>query len=181
MLFANENRPNLRCCLSSLSLEQLSAIGRLRREHPCELPKLLRGHLDWIVLRAVEKDRARRYPTVNSLATSGGASLDGKVTAGGDAPKILGSGGSQRAHRRHAREQPALLPHANGALCLWQVVSRRPGGGTRARLFYATVLLSRRDSIELLIELFHADVSNQLRIVPHHALDGRDGSHLSRC
>ena len=29
---------------------------------------LLRGDLDWIVLKALEKDRTRRYPTANDLA-----------------------------------------------------------------------------------------------------------------
>ena len=32
------------------------------------LPKLLHGELDWIVMRALEKDRARRYETVNGFA-----------------------------------------------------------------------------------------------------------------
>ena len=33
-----------------------------------QLPKLLRGELDWIVMKALDKDRARRYETVNGLA-----------------------------------------------------------------------------------------------------------------
>jgi hypothetical protein len=33
-----------------------------------QLPKLLRGELDWIVMKALDNDRARRYETVNGLA-----------------------------------------------------------------------------------------------------------------
>src|SRR5438105_213993 len=34
-----------------------------------ELVKLLRGDLDWIVMKCLEKDRARRYETANGLAS----------------------------------------------------------------------------------------------------------------
>lgn len=34
-----------------------------------ELPSTLRGELDWIVLKAMEKDRTRRYPGVGALAS----------------------------------------------------------------------------------------------------------------
>ncbi len=39
-----------------------------RRTDPASLRRRLRGDLDWIVLRALEKDRSRRYPTVLDLA-----------------------------------------------------------------------------------------------------------------
>ena len=32
------------------------------------LGRVLRGDLDWIVMKALEKDRARRYETANALA-----------------------------------------------------------------------------------------------------------------
>jgi serine/threonine protein kinase/tetratricopeptide (TPR) repeat protein len=43
-------------------------VAAKRRSDPGRLPKLLRGDLDWIVMRALEKDRSRRYGTVNALA-----------------------------------------------------------------------------------------------------------------
>jgi eukaryotic-like serine/threonine-protein kinase len=36
-----------------------------------QLRKSVRGDLDWIVMKAMEKDRTRRYETVNSLARAG--------------------------------------------------------------------------------------------------------------
>jgi non-specific serine/threonine protein kinase/serine/threonine-protein kinase len=38
-----------------------------RRSDPVRLPRLLQGELDWIVMKAVEKDRSYRYETVNGL------------------------------------------------------------------------------------------------------------------
>jgi serine/threonine protein kinase len=42
--------------------------ARKRAMEPGQLVALLRGHLDWITLRALEKDRARRYGTPSELA-----------------------------------------------------------------------------------------------------------------
>jgi tetratricopeptide (TPR) repeat protein len=43
-------------------------IAALRRCEPGALPRQLRGDLDWIVMRALEKDRTRRYDTAKDLA-----------------------------------------------------------------------------------------------------------------
>ena len=48
--------------------ERLSAIAERRRTEPGRLISRLRGELDWIVLRAMEKDRARRYGSPGELA-----------------------------------------------------------------------------------------------------------------
>ena len=39
-----------------------------RSSRPEKLSQLLRGELDWIVMKALEKDRNRRYETANGLA-----------------------------------------------------------------------------------------------------------------
>ncbi len=54
--------------LRSLPPEELARLAAERRCTPSELVTTLRRDLDWVVLRALEKDRARRYPTVNALA-----------------------------------------------------------------------------------------------------------------
>jgi non-specific serine/threonine protein kinase/serine/threonine-protein kinase len=43
-------------------------VARARRTHPDQLRKFLKGDLDWIVLTALESERARRYPTANAFA-----------------------------------------------------------------------------------------------------------------
>src|SRR5262249_43769526 len=39
-----------------------------RHTEPAKLTKLVRGELDWIVMKTLEKDRNRRYETANAFA-----------------------------------------------------------------------------------------------------------------
>jgi serine/threonine protein kinase/tetratricopeptide (TPR) repeat protein len=48
--------------------DRLPSIAAARRTEPAKLSRLMRGELDWIVMKALEKDRARRYETANGLA-----------------------------------------------------------------------------------------------------------------
>jgi serine/threonine protein kinase len=48
--------------------EDLPSIAACRNVEPRKLSGLLRGELDWIVMKALEKDRNRRYETANALA-----------------------------------------------------------------------------------------------------------------
>jgi serine/threonine protein kinase/tetratricopeptide (TPR) repeat protein len=50
------------------SKETLVSIAEQRQIEPAKLPKLVQGELDWIVMKALEKDRTRRYETANGLA-----------------------------------------------------------------------------------------------------------------
>jgi len=50
---------------SSLALVSVAA---QRKTEPARLSKLVRGDLDWITMKALEKDRTRRYETANGLA-----------------------------------------------------------------------------------------------------------------
>jgi len=56
--------PSARFRHSTASIE----IAAQRQSNPARLPKLLSGELDWIVMKALEKDRTRRYDSANSLA-----------------------------------------------------------------------------------------------------------------
>jgi tetratricopeptide (TPR) repeat protein len=47
---------------------ELPSIAAVRGLEPARLSKLVRGELDWIVMKALEKDRARRYETANGFA-----------------------------------------------------------------------------------------------------------------
>jgi serine/threonine protein kinase/tetratricopeptide (TPR) repeat protein len=53
-------------------------IAAQRRTDPVHLSKLLHGELDWITMKALEKDRARRFETVNGLARDLQRYLDGQ-------------------------------------------------------------------------------------------------------
>ncbi len=49
------------------SKDALPYISAQRHTEPAKLTKLVRGELDWIVMKALEKDRNRRYETANGL------------------------------------------------------------------------------------------------------------------
>src|SRR6185503_8230121 len=58
-------RPSTR--LSTLLAAELQTTARRQQTEPPKLIHLVRGDLDWIVLKCLEKDRARRYETANAL------------------------------------------------------------------------------------------------------------------
>jgi len=53
--------------LASLGGEDLAAVARARRMEPHKLVALIRGDLDCIAMKALEKDRGRRFQTANGL------------------------------------------------------------------------------------------------------------------
>ena len=59
-------RPSAR--VSTLQAADLSTISERRHIEPRKLSQQLRGELDWIVMKALDKDRDRRYATANDLA-----------------------------------------------------------------------------------------------------------------
>ncbi|MFL5240707.1 MAG: protein kinase domain-containing protein [Gemmataceae bacterium] len=50
------------------SKDSLASLASQRRTEPARLTKEVRGELDWIVMKCLEKDRTRRYETANGLA-----------------------------------------------------------------------------------------------------------------
>jgi serine/threonine protein kinase/WD40 repeat protein len=69
-------RPSTRL---SESKETLPAISQQRHTEPARLMKLVRGELDWIVMKCLEKDRSRRYETANALAQDVQRHLHGEL------------------------------------------------------------------------------------------------------
>ena len=55
---------------------ELVATAKNRHSEPPKLISMLSGDLDWIVMKALEKDRRRRYETANGLAMDIGRYLD---------------------------------------------------------------------------------------------------------
>jgi hypothetical protein len=50
------------------SPDTLTQLAANRSTEAVKLTRLLRGEIDWIVMKALEKDRAQRYDTANALA-----------------------------------------------------------------------------------------------------------------
>ncbi|HZZ71430.1 MAG TPA: protein kinase [Pirellulales bacterium] len=50
------------------TIDTLPSVAANRGTEPAKLSKLMKGELDWVLLKALEKDRSRRYDTANGLA-----------------------------------------------------------------------------------------------------------------
>jgi eukaryotic-like serine/threonine-protein kinase len=57
-------RPSVRLSTSGA----LAKVAAARKTDPAKLSRLVRGELDWVVMRCLEKDRSRRYESASSLA-----------------------------------------------------------------------------------------------------------------
>ncbi len=55
-------------CVITLDKQQKETLSDLRGIEPAKLTQSLRGELDWIVMKALDKDRSRRYQTARGLA-----------------------------------------------------------------------------------------------------------------
>jgi tetratricopeptide (TPR) repeat protein len=92
-----------------LGKAERAAIAANRGVEPARLARLVRGELDWIVLKALEKDRNRRYETASAFAADVQRYLhDEPVLA---CPSSIG----YRLRKFFRRNQRAL---ATAALCL---------------------------------------------------------------
>ncbi len=73
---------------STLSEEDKTTVASRRKTDPDQLRSLIRGELDWVVMKAMEKDRGRRYPSAAAMAEDVQRYLDNEpVTAA--APSVL--------------------------------------------------------------------------------------------
>ncbi|YCM45744.1 protein kinase [Verrucomicrobiaceae bacterium 227] len=77
-------------------------LAKRHRETPDRLGGTLRGDLDWIVMKALEKDRTRRYETANAFAEDVRRFLE-------DEPVIAVAPGAVYRFRKYARRNRAAL------------------------------------------------------------------------
>ncbi|MGI9244574.1 MAG: protein kinase domain-containing protein, partial [Verrucomicrobiales bacterium] len=126
-------RPSAR--LSTLGNAELTSLAKHRQVQPTKLPGLVRGDLDWIVMKALEKDRTRRYETANALAADVNRHLnDEPVTAA--APSA-----SYRLAKFARKYRPLITTAAVIALALI--------AGTGVSLWQAAQARDARDTAEL--------------------------------
>lgn len=92
-------RPSLKLSTT----DALPSIAASRGTEPTKLPSMMRGELDWIVLKALEKDRGRRYDSANGLAADVSRYLSGEAVAA--CPPTLG----YRLRKAYRRNRAAVL------------------------------------------------------------------------
>jgi eukaryotic-like serine/threonine-protein kinase len=81
------------------SSQTRATIAASRQSNPDNLSRLFRGELDWIVMKALEKDRTRRYDSANSLAKDVQRYLAGDAVEA--CPPTLGYR-IRKAYRKHS-------------------------------------------------------------------------------
>lgn len=67
-MIREEDPPRPSSRLSTLKAENQTTVAGSRSTDPRRLSQFVRGELDWIVMKALEKDRTRRYETANGFA-----------------------------------------------------------------------------------------------------------------
>lgn len=85
--------------ISSLG-PRITEIAARRQVAVSTLEKQVRGELDWIIMRAMEKDRTRRYPAASELAADVGRYLHGEAVAASPPSASYRLRKTLRRHRR---------------------------------------------------------------------------------
>jgi serine/threonine protein kinase/tetratricopeptide (TPR) repeat protein len=70
------------------STDALPSVAALRQLEPARLSKLVRGELDWIVMKSLEKERNRRYESASALEKDLGNYLQGEAVSASPPSKI---------------------------------------------------------------------------------------------
>jgi serine/threonine protein kinase len=63
-----EEPPKPSTAMQTMPAEQRTTVASRRQADPARITRLLRGDLDWVVMKALEKDRTRRYETAVGFA-----------------------------------------------------------------------------------------------------------------
>ncbi len=86
----------------NLNVEESTRVAQCCRTDVSTLRHILRGDLDWITLKAMEKDRMRRYQTAHALAEDIQRHLNHKLVLAGSPSKIYRMKKFLRKHRAQA-------------------------------------------------------------------------------
>src|SRR5262245_8017798 len=143
-------KPSARLAQAAEALPGLSAA---RSSDPARLLREVGGELDWIVMKALEKDRARRYEAASSLARDVERHLRNEPVDAGPPTRRYRLGKFLRRHRAEALMAAAglVLLVAAAAVSTWQAVR-----ATRAEQSAAAVSEFLQNDL-----LGQADLANQ--------------------
>jgi serine/threonine protein kinase/tetratricopeptide (TPR) repeat protein len=104
--------------------DKLTEVAKRRQTEPLALNRLVRGDLDWIVMKALEKDRRRRYETPDAFASDVARHLSNEpvLASSPSVPYLVGK--FARRHKAGLCVAAALLLLllAGAAVSTWQAV-----------------------------------------------------------
>jgi len=115
-------RPSTR--VATMLNADLTATAERRRTEPPKLIHSLRGDLDWIVMKCIEKDRTRRYATANDLMADVQRFLDGDTVLARPPSNVYLLQKFLRRHRRAVAAAAAITVTLLGGITVstWQAV-----------------------------------------------------------
>jgi eukaryotic-like serine/threonine-protein kinase len=129
--------------------DSLPSLAAQRQVEPVRLTWLLRGELDWIVMKALQKDRSRRYETANSFARDIERYLHDEPVDAGPPSAIYRLQKFGRRHRVALALAAAFAAVLMGATAVstWQAVRARRAQAAAVRA-YDSETLQRRVALE---------------------------------
>jgi non-specific serine/threonine protein kinase/serine/threonine-protein kinase len=130
-------RPSTRLSAS----DALPTIAARRHVEPAKLSRLVRGELDWIVMRALEKDRSRRYETANGLA------MDVQRHLAGEPVLAVPPSAGYRLRKLVRRNRGPVLAAAGVVLALILGVFGTTAGLVRAEAERRRVVAAEADAV----------------------------------
>ena len=128
---ARKTRPSRARGSERLERHRWPSISAQRKTEPARLTRLVRGELDWIVMKALEKDRTRRYETASALARDIQRYLDGD-------PVEAGPPSATYRLRKFARKHRPAAGHGRGV--------RGAAGRRRAVSTYLAIQANRAET-----------------------------------
>ncbi|MFI5461563.1 MAG: tetratricopeptide repeat protein [Isosphaerales bacterium] len=146
----------------SHSGDRLASIAATRRTEPARLTKLVRGELDWIAIKALEKERTRRYDTANGLARDIQRYLDGDPVEAGPPTASYKLRKLVRKHRAALATVGAFAILLIGASMVSTYLAIRATRAERAAREQAAIAQAVNDFLQQDL-LGQADVDNQAR------------------
>ncbi|HEY1764970.1 MAG TPA: serine/threonine-protein kinase [Opitutaceae bacterium] len=148
--------------LAGLSEDERKAVARLRGTDPARLAGQLAGDLDWIVMRCLEKSRARRYETPAALAADLSRHLNNEPVLARPPSRLYKFGRLFRRNRLAftAAAAVVLALVAGSIISTWQAV-RATRAERTARLERSQAVLARGRAEDLL-QFMLGDLYTQL-------------------
>jgi eukaryotic-like serine/threonine-protein kinase len=131
------------------STNTLPSLAACRKTEPARLTKQVRGELDWIVMKSLDKDRARRYETANGFAMDIQRYLAGEpvLAAPPSARYRLRKFASKHRTALTTAAALTLLLVAGVAVSTWQAL-RATRAETTARIAEQDALLAQQAAVE---------------------------------
>ncbi|MCI0363876.1 MAG: serine/threonine-protein kinase [Phycisphaerales bacterium] len=97
-IIREEEPPKPSTRLSTMG-EAVASVAADRHTEPAKLMRIVRGDLDWIVMKCLEKDRTRRYQTANDLALDVQRYLNGEPVLAAPPSRVYRLRKQIRRHR----------------------------------------------------------------------------------